>query len=738
MALVLADRVRETTTTTGTGTVTLSGTAPTGYQTFSTAIGNANTTYYTINAGFQWEVGIGTYTTAGLTLSRDTVLSSSSGGTLVDFAVGTKDVFVTYPAEKSVNYNASNNVGIGTTAPTRLLSVYDGDAAITKDTASAASSIIYMNKGRGSAGAPANISSGDNLGAVWFNGYSGSGNNNGYGYGAYVGGAADGAVSAGTVPGRLVFATTTSGDSSPTERMRINSSGNVGIGTNSPTGTIGAGYTSRLTAYAAANAAIDVKDVNGNWLMGTTGGAFTLYSNTASAERMRIDTSGNAGIGTNAPIGRLTLQGAAGTSGINQGLGLLYSNGTQYGAFGLNNSSGWPQLMARAGAGLTFHVNSDLLTTGEAMRITSAGDVGIGTTVPVAKLHVVGKIIGVADGTYSSVGAYGFRFSTFTNAARVLWGGYDNALNAGFIQATELDIQHTSLLLNPNGGNVGIGTTSPAAKLAVVDGAIVAGGVGDVLIGRNSSGFPTSGAGTGYFKLRTINDDAVSGGIVIDTLLSGALNERFRITSAGNVGIGAAAPSHRLEVSGSLCVDGFSDSTTNYISLRKGFAPSVSGGVGFTAEDHSGSSSDGLGCWGQDGIRFSTAQAERMRITSSGDLGIGTTAPTTGSMSNVAILNAGVFATLRGSVASTSGVAVTIGTSTLGGNETYIVSVGIFSGAPTVYSAVAIVSADGSVLRSTTLQTASLMTISVSGTNIQALQASGGPATIQYSIIRIA
>jgi len=63
MPLVVADRVRETTTTTGTGTITLAG-AVTGYQSFS-AIGNGNTTYYTINAGSQWEVGIGTYLGAG-------------------------------------------------------------------------------------------------------------------------------------------------------------------------------------------------------------------------------------------------------------------------------------------------------------------------------------------------------------------------------------------------------------------------------------------------------------------------------------------------------------------------------------------------------------------------------------------------------------------------------------------------------------------------------------------------
>jgi hypothetical protein len=102
MPLNVADRVRDTTTTTGTGTITLSGTSPTGYQTFS-AVGNGNTTYYTINAGAQWEVGIGTYSGAGPTLSRDTVLASSNSGSLVDFAAGTKDVFCDYPASKSIS-----------------------------------------------------------------------------------------------------------------------------------------------------------------------------------------------------------------------------------------------------------------------------------------------------------------------------------------------------------------------------------------------------------------------------------------------------------------------------------------------------------------------------------------------------------------------------------------------------------------------------------------------------------
>jgi hypothetical protein len=110
MALVLKDRVKETTTTTGTGTVTLAG-AATGFQTFG-AVGNGNTTYYAIvdNATGDWEVGSGTYTSSGTTLSRTTVLSSSNSGSLVNFAAGSKDVFCTYPSSKSVYLDAADVV----------------------------------------------------------------------------------------------------------------------------------------------------------------------------------------------------------------------------------------------------------------------------------------------------------------------------------------------------------------------------------------------------------------------------------------------------------------------------------------------------------------------------------------------------------------------------------------------------------------------------------------------------
>jgi hypothetical protein len=108
MALVVNDRVKETSSTTGTGTFTLGG-AVSGFETFSSAIGNTNTTYYSIvNVNGEFEVGLGTVG-AG-TLARDTILSSSNSDAAVDFSAGTKNVFCTLPASKAVILDSSGNI----------------------------------------------------------------------------------------------------------------------------------------------------------------------------------------------------------------------------------------------------------------------------------------------------------------------------------------------------------------------------------------------------------------------------------------------------------------------------------------------------------------------------------------------------------------------------------------------------------------------------------------------------
>ena len=136
MAFVVKDRVKVTSTTTGTGTFTL-GSAVEGFQDFS-VIGDGNSTFYTITDGVDFEVGIGTFTLSGTTLSRDTILESSNSGSAVNWAAGEKDVFVTYPAEKSVyaggpgaTFTNVSAIGTNTNAESGTLYVLTADLTLT-------------------------------------------------------------------------------------------------------------------------------------------------------------------------------------------------------------------------------------------------------------------------------------------------------------------------------------------------------------------------------------------------------------------------------------------------------------------------------------------------------------------------------------------------------------------------------------------------------------------------------
>lgn len=144
MALALNDRVQQTGTANTTVSFTLSGSV-TGYQSFA-VVGNGNTTYYsaTDTVG-NWEVGIGTYSTTGPTLTRTTILSSSNSGSAVTFS-GTVNVFVTYPSEKSVNLDANGVLTVGQT-----LSYSDtGIIASFASTVAGYNQVVFQNKDSGS------------------------------------------------------------------------------------------------------------------------------------------------------------------------------------------------------------------------------------------------------------------------------------------------------------------------------------------------------------------------------------------------------------------------------------------------------------------------------------------------------------------------------------------------------------------------------------------------------------
>tara|TARA_R100000234_G_scaffold98940_1_gene67509 strand:+ start:338 stop:805 length:468 start_codon:yes stop_codon:yes gene_type:complete len=112
MALVISDRIKETSTTTGTGTLTLGG-AVTGFETFTANLSDGDTTYYCCTDNTDFEVGLGTFASSGTTLARTTILSSSNSNNAVSWTSGTRTVFCTLPAAKTVFLDASGNVSLG-------------------------------------------------------------------------------------------------------------------------------------------------------------------------------------------------------------------------------------------------------------------------------------------------------------------------------------------------------------------------------------------------------------------------------------------------------------------------------------------------------------------------------------------------------------------------------------------------------------------------------------------------